>query len=142
MVLKIKTVLWKIFLSCFFFKGNDHIMKPFNNSLLYSLSLGVYLVDKISLCVNFQGVHYSGDILCYYVRLLTCMCVYSRLLCLICASVWLVSWMTSNFHSSANLEVSYMFRKFPTSLWLLVDVRTYLRYLYTCWVQPYLYGSN
>ena len=38
--------------------------------------------------------------------------------------------MTLGFHSYANLEVSYMFRKIPTSLLLLVDVQTYVRYLY------------
>ena len=32
--------------------------------------------------------------------------------------------------------------KVPTSLWLLVNVRTYVHYLYTCWVQSYLYVNN
>ena len=27
----------------------------------------------------------------------------------------------------------YIFCKVPTSLWLLVNVRTYVHYLYTCW---------
>ena len=34
------------------------------------------------------------------------------------------------------------FSKVPTSLWLLVDIQFFLRYLYTCRVQPPLYGNN
>ena len=46
------------------------------------------------------------------------------------------------FHSNDNLEVSYTFCKVSTSLLLLVDDRTFLRYLYTCLVQLSLYGNN
>ena len=60
---------------------------------------------------------------------------------LMCASVGLTFWITSKSHSYANLEVSYMIRKVPTSFWLLVDVQYFLRYLYTCRVQPSLYGN-
>ena len=37
--------------------------------------------------------------------------------------------MTLEFHSFAHLEVLYLFRKVPTSLLLLVNVQTFLRYL-------------
>ena len=50
---------------------------------------------------------------------------------LMCASVGLTSWMSSEFHSSVNLEASYKFCKVPTSLWSLVDVQTFLTYWYT-----------
>ena len=46
------------------------------------------------------------------------------------------------FYSYANLEVSYIYRKVPTIIWFLVDVRKLLRYLYTCWVQSYLYVNS
>ena len=58
------------------------------------------------------------------------------------ASAGLTYLMTSEFHSYVNLEVSYMFRKVPTSILSLVDVQTFLRYLYTCRVQTSLYGNN
>ena len=41
--------------------GNDHLMNPFNKYLLYYLYLDVYLVDNISLCLNFQRVYSVGD---------------------------------------------------------------------------------
>ena len=37
-----------------------------------------------------------------------------------------------------NWNFRICFCKFPTSILPLVDVRTLLHYLYTCWVQPYL----
>ena len=55
-----------------------------------------------------------------------------------CASTGMTSRMNSEFYSYAKLEVSYMFHKVPTIPWMLVDVRTFLPYLYTCWVQPSL----
>ena len=33
------------------------------------------------------------------------------------------------------------FCKVPTSMWPLVDIQTFLHYLYTCRVQPYIYGN-
>ena len=71
-----------------------------------------------------------------YIDLLT-IWLYLRL-----ASEGMMSWMNSGFHSYVNLEVSYMFHKVPTSLWWLVGVRTFLRYFYTCRVQPNLYGNK
>ena len=55
-------------------------------------------------------------------------------------STWLTSWATSEFHSYVNLEVSYKFRKVPTSLWSLVNVWNFLRCWYICQVQPCIYG--
>ena len=54
----------------------------------------------------------------------------------------LMSWINSVFHYYDNLEVLYMFRKVPTILWSLVDVRNVLYYLYTSRFQPSLYGNN
>ena len=61
---------------------------------------------------------------------------------LMCVPAWLTSWMTSEFNSYANLEVSSMFRKVPTIILFLVDVQTYLHYLYAYQAEPYLYGNN
>ena len=44
---------------------------------------------------------------------------------LMCASLGLKSWMTPEFHSYLGLELSYMFRKVPTSLWSLDVVQTF-----------------
>ena len=66
----------KIFLSCFYYHwGGDHIMNPLNNSLLWSFSYEVYLVDNISLCLNFQQVYSIVESLFYYTWLMTCICV-------------------------------------------------------------------
>ena len=54
----------------------------------------------------------------------------------------LTSWMTLEFHFFVNLEVLYMFRKIPTSLWSLVNVWNFLRYVYNFWFQPSLYRNN
>ena len=56
--------------------------------------------------------------------------VYLLLLYLMRASAWLTYWMYPEFHSCVNLEVSYIFHKVPTFLWSLVDVQTFLHYLY------------
>ena len=50
--------------------------------------------------------------------------------------------MTLEFHSCAHVEVYYMFCRIPDNFVLLVNVQTFLRYLYTCRVQPYLYGNK
>ena len=50
-------------------KGNEHVMKTFNNSLLQSLSYDVYLVDAILLYLNFQQIYSIGERQCYYMRL-------------------------------------------------------------------------
>ena len=39
-------------------------------------------------------------------------------------------WMSLVFYSYDNLEDSYKFSRFPTSIWSLVDVRKFLHYLY------------
>ena len=70
------------------------------------------------------------------------MLVYSWLLYLMCASEGLTYWMALEFHQYVNLEVSYIFLKVPTILLSLIDVQTFLNYLYTCPVQPSLYGDN
>ena len=59
-----------------------------------------------------------------------------------CASVRLMPWLTLEFHSYANLEVSYTFSNFPTSILSLVGVKLFLYYLYICWVQPSLCGNK
>ena len=59
-----------IFITFFIAKGNDHVMKPFNNFLLYYFCLEVYLFDNISLCIKFQRVDYVGERYCYYMSLL------------------------------------------------------------------------
>ena len=51
-------------------------------------------------------------------------------------------WMNSKFHPYVDLKVLYMFCEVTTSLWLLFQVQNVLRYLYTCRVQPSLYGNN
>ena len=71
-----------------------------------------------------------------------CMLVYSQLLYLMCASAGLTSWMTLGFRSYVNLQVLYIFYKFPTSLWSLVNVQHFLDHLYTCPVQPCFYDNN
>ena len=38
--------------------------------------------------------------------------------------------MASKIQSYVSLEVYYMFSKVPTILWLLVNVQTYVHYLY------------
>ena len=63
-------------------KGDDHTMNQFNNSLLYSLSLDVYLVENISLRINFQRVSSVGERLCYSMRLSNT-CVMTFNLCLL-----------------------------------------------------------
>ena len=63
-------------------KENYHIMKPFNNYLLYSLFYA-YLFGHISLFLNFQQVYSVGERLCYYMRLFACMCVCFFYLCLV-----------------------------------------------------------
>ena len=50
-------------------------MEPLNNYLLWSLSYYVYLVDNITLRLNFQRVYSIGESLSYYMCLITCMCV-------------------------------------------------------------------
>ena len=62
--------------------------------------------------------------------------------CLMCALAWLKSWMTLELHPDVNLEVLYIFCKFPTSIWSLVHVWKFLHYWYSCRVQTYLYGNN
>ena len=39
--------------------------------------------------------------------------------------------MTLKIHSYVSLEVLYMFRKVPTSLWLLVDVQTFIYIIFS-----------
>ena len=56
--------------------------------------------------------------------------------------IGLAAWMTSEFHSYVKLEVSYMLYKVSTYLLLLINVQNFLHYLYTCWVQAYIYGNN
>ena len=56
--------------------------------------------------------------------------------------IGMTDWMTSEFHSRVNLEVSYMFCKFANILWLLVEVQTFLCCLYTCRIQPCLYDNK
>ena len=43
----------------------------------------------------------------------------------------LMPWITQEFNSYVDMEVSYIFCKVPTRIWLLVNVRTFLQYLYT-----------
>ena len=48
-------MLWKLFYRVYIIaKGDDHVMNPFNNFLELSLTSDFYLVDMISLCLNFQ----------------------------------------------------------------------------------------
>ena len=47
-----------------------------------------------------------------------------------------------NFIPVSILGILYMFSKVPTSLWLLVNVRTFIHYLYTRRVQPFIYGNK
>ena len=54
----------------------------------------------------------------------------------------LMSWINSGFQFSVNLEESYIFCKFPTSIWLLFDVQTFIHYWCTCCDQLCLYGNN
>ena len=61
---------------------------------------------------------------------------------LMCASEGLTYWMTLEFNSYDNLEVSYIFCKVPTSIWLLVNVINFLCYLYNFQVQPYIHGKQ
>ena len=68
--------------------------------------------------------------------------LFAILLYLMRASAWITSWLTTEFHSHFNLEVSYIVCKVPTSLWLLVHVWTFLRYLSTFRVQSCLDGNN
>ena len=49
---------------------------------------------------------------------------------LISASLGWCLEILSEIHSYVSLEVLYIFRKFPTNLLLLVDIRAYIRYLY------------
>ena len=58
---------------------------------------------------------------------------------LICESAWMTSWMTSEFYSYVNLEVPYKSIRFPTSIWSLFNVRTFLHYWYTCQVKMCLW---
>ena len=83
----------------------------------------------------------SASIHSYYLKHYSCLFIHnvgSPNMCII----GLMSWMTSEFHSYVNLEVSYMFCKVCTSLCLLVSVWNFLRYLYTCGVQQYFNGNN
>ena len=72
---------------------------------------------------------------------ITCFGLFTVLLYLSHASACLTSWMKSEFYSYADLYVSYMFRKFPIISLSLVHVQNVLFYLYTCRVQPCIYGS-
>ena len=49
---------------------------------------------------------------------------------------WLMSLMTSEHHLYIILEVLYKFRKIPTGISSLVDIKTCLHYWYTFLVQP------
>ena len=96
---------------------NDHVMKPFDNSLFLSISSDAYLVDNISLRLNFQRVYSVGENQCYYTCLITCMCVEPlirifspmgsalRMLC------WLTFWLLQVFRTFKDdfiLSVFYM----------------------------------
>ena len=50
-------------------------MKLLNKILVWFLYSGVYLVDRVSLSLNFQQVYSVGERFRYYTCLLTCMCV-------------------------------------------------------------------
>ena len=58
------------------------------------------------------------------------------------ASAWLKYWKTLESHFYISLEVSYLFCKVLTTLWLLVDARDFLRYWYNIRVQPCLYDGK
>ena len=58
------------------------------------------------------------------------------------ASAGMTSWMTQEFHSYLDMEVSYLLRKVTTGLWMLVNIRRFPHHLYTFLVQPFLYGNN
>ena len=70
------------------------------------------------------------------------MLVYSWWLNLMGASAGLTSRTTKKYNSYASLKVSYFFCEVTTSLYLLVDIQTFLHYLFTCRFQPYFYGYD
>ena len=50
-------------------------MNPFNNYLLQYLSSDIYLVDNISIRINFQRAYSVSERYLYYMCLLTWMCI-------------------------------------------------------------------
>ena len=68
--------------------------------------------------------------------------LFTIVLYLISASIWLTSWMTSEFHSYVNLKVLFIFNKAPTSILSLVHFWNVLHDLHTCWFLPCLYDNN
>ena len=55
--------------------------------------------------------------------------LFTILLYLLCAPLALTYWMSLEPNSYAYLKVWYMFCRFPTSLWSLVNVQNFLHYL-------------
>ena len=58
------------------------------------------------------------------------------------ASAGMTSWMTLEFITISGWKPSYMFINISTSLWPLVDVQTFLHYLYTFRIHPWIYDKN
>ena len=70
--IRCKKCIYRVFVNE---KGNYHIMKPYNNYLLYYLSSEVYLFGDISLCPTFQRF-FVGESLCCVMHPFTCIFIF------------------------------------------------------------------
>ena len=100
----------------------------------------MYLVDDISLHINFQRVYSVDERLCYYTRLITCMCVEPLIRVWFLIGLeralrmlrWLTCRLLQDFCSCKDNFNSYLFDVWPASCYpRMFDIHTYIVFIHS-----------